>query len=104
MNKLDAKYSGTIRKAKDGSIVPDDEWMVFLAHDDAFPRTLEFYYAECVRLGADAEQLAAVRRTLVRLTAWRLANPDKLKTPDAAGERLFNEAPPDGPGTAFSQW
>jgi len=34
--KLDAKFFGEIFKAKDHSRVPDDEYAVFLAKDNAF--------------------------------------------------------------------
>lgn len=86
--KLDAKFSGVIFKVKDGSIVPDDEYMVFLAKDNAFLPTLHFYLAECVRIGADSEHVAAVDRTIKRLISWRQSNPDRLKIPDAKGEKL----------------
>ncbi len=86
--KLDAKFSGVIFKIKDGSIVPDDEYMVFLVKDNAFAETLPFYLEKCVELGADEEHIAAVARTIDRLNAWRSANPHRLKVPDAKGEKL----------------
>lgn len=36
MEKLDAKFYGEIRKVKDGAVVPEDEYVVFLAKDTAF--------------------------------------------------------------------
>jgi hypothetical protein len=85
--KLDGKFHGIIAKNKDGSIVPQDQWVVFLAKDNAFPATLRFYRAECNRQGAASEQLAAVDAAIARLDEWRQANPDKCKTPDVqAGE------------------
>lgn len=87
-HKLDAKFSGVIFKVKDGSIVPDDEYMVFLAKDNAFLPTLQFYRAECVRIGADKEHIAAVDRTIGRLMDWRSAHHHRLKIPDAKGEKL----------------
>ncbi len=86
--KLDAKFSGTIFKVKNGAIVTDDQYMVFLAKDDAFPETLEFYRSKCGQLGADDEHLAAVDRTIQRLKAWRDANVLACKVPDAKGELL----------------
>lgn len=86
--KLDAKFSGVIFKVKDGTIVPDDEYMVFLVKDNAFAETLPFYRQKCVELGADQEHIAAVDRTIERLKRWRAGNPDRLKVPDAKGERL----------------
>lgn len=88
MNKLDAKFSGVIFKIKDGTIVSDDEYVVFLAKDTAFANTLPAYRAECVKLGADQEQIAAVDRMALRLKDWRKAYPDRLKVPDAKGEKL----------------
>lgn len=89
LEKLDAKFYGRIYKAKDGSIVPTDQYMVFLAKDAAFLSTLLFYRKECEQIGADAEHLAAVDRTIVRLKRWREVNKDKIKVPDAKGETLL---------------
>lgn len=88
--KLDAKFQGKIRKIKDGSIVPDDEYVVFLAKDDAFARTLPVYRAFCADLGADKEQLAAVDRMIARLFDWRARNALRCKVPDAKGEKLLD--------------
>jgi hypothetical protein len=90
MEKLDAKFYGEIRKVKDNSIVPDDEWCVFLVKDDAFARLLPIYRTICTDLGADAEQIAAVDRMIARANRWRSANPHRLKVPDAQGERLLD--------------
>lgn len=87
--KLDAKFSGVIFKAKDGSIVGDDEYVVFLAKDTAFANILPTYRAECVDLGADQEQIAAIDRMIERLRKWRQSHPDRLKVPDAKGEKLL---------------
>ena len=88
LTKLDAKFSGVIFKVKDGSIVPDDEYMVFLAKDRAFLPTLRFYRDECAKIGADQEHLAAVDRTIDRLLGWQVKNPERMKLPDAKGEKL----------------
>jgi hypothetical protein len=87
--KLDAKFFGVVVKAKDNSIVPDDEYVVFLAKDTAFFNVLPAYLAECIKLGADAEHIASVERMISRATHWRIANPHRLKVPDAKGEKLF---------------
>lgn len=89
MQKLDAKFSGIVFKVKDGTIVPDDEYVVFLAKDTAFAHVLPLYRDECVRLGADQEQIAAVDRMITRLTDWRAQNQHRVKVPDAKGERLL---------------
>lgn len=88
--KLDAKFYGEIRKVKDDSIVPDDQYVVFLAKDNAFAAILPEYRKLCEALHCDKEHLAAVDRMIIRLDAWRVANPDKLKRPDAAGEKLLD--------------
>lgn len=89
MQKMDAKFYGVIAKAKDGSIVSDDEYVVFLVKDTAFFNVLPDYREECVRLGADLEQLDAVDRLIERAAEWRARNADRVKVPDAKGERLL---------------
>lgn len=79
---LDGKFHGVIVKNKNGVIVPPDEWMVFLAKDDAFPPTLKFYRKELERQGAELAQLASVDGIIKRVDAWRADNPTKCKTPD----------------------
>lgn len=91
ITKLDAKFYGEIRKVKDDSIVPDDEYVVFLAKDSAFAMAILTYRDICNSLGADDEQLAAVDRMIERIKAWREAHPDRLKTPDAKGEKLLDQ-------------
>lgn len=87
--KLDAKFYGEIRKAKDDSVVPDDEYVVFLAKDNAFAAVLPVYRAICVSLGADDEHIASIDRMQRRLTNWRGNHPDRLKVPNAKGEKLL---------------
>ena len=41
--KLDKKFVGQITKVKDGSIVGEDEYVVFLAKDTAFASILPTY-------------------------------------------------------------
>ena len=97
--KLDKKFyvSGaggdiipcTVRKAKDGSVVPDNEWVVFLAKDNAFAAVLPVYYTICEALGADEEHLAAVSKLIQSVNFWRSENPERCKVPDAKGEKLL---------------
>lgn len=103
MEKLDKKFhigvvhhemSGqgsepALLKVKDGTDVPDDQWVVFLAKDTAFFNILPLYLEECARLGADAEQLRATGLLLANVIKWREANPNECKVPDAAGERML---------------
>jgi hypothetical protein len=43
---------------------------------------------KCIEIGCDSEHIAAVQRMMNRLNEWRLANRDRLKDPDAKGEKL----------------
>lgn len=91
MGKMDGKAYGTVHKAKDDTVIPEDEWVLFQVKDDAFAATLPTYLAKCAELGADAEQIAAVRRLIARVTVWRQNNPERCKVPDAKGERLLDD-------------
>ena len=88
--KMDAKFYANVYKVKDYSLVPEDQWMVFLVKDNAFAAIFPDYITKCFELGCDAEQMAALRRAQERINAWRAANPSLCKNPDAAGERLMD--------------
>ena len=88
--KLDAKFYGEIRKAKDGSIVPDDEYMVFLIKDNAFWEALLYYRHICMINNCDQDQIDAVDRVTARGAIWREANPTRCKWPDAKGDKLLD--------------
>jgi hypothetical protein len=88
--KLDAKFQGEIRKVKDGSIVPEDQYVVFLAKDNCFADVLPIYLAKCIKAGCDDEHVDSVLRMIRRVSRWRAENPLKLKRPDAKGERLLD--------------
>ena len=90
MTKLDGKFYGNIYKAKDNSQVPNDEYVVFLAKDNAFAAILPEYLAKCIELDADEEQIEAAMRLIARVDAWRADNPERCKVPDAAGERMLD--------------
>lgn len=89
-HRLDAKFSGMIFKAKNGEVVGEDEYVVFLAKDSAFLPTLRFYLEECKRQGADGAQRHAVEQLIERVEEWRAANPTRCKVPDASGERMLD--------------
>lgn len=82
MNKLDKKFDGVIFKIKDGTIVPPDQYIVFLAKDNALPATLEFYHSQCQQLGADERQLAAIQVLIQYVKVWRATHQDQCKVPD----------------------
>jgi hypothetical protein len=88
VEKLDKKFYGEIRKAKDDSIVPDDEYVVFLVKDNAFAATLPTYRQYCELMGADVVQLEMVDQLIERVYKWR-AGSDRCKVPDAAGEKVL---------------
>lgn len=80
---LDGKFSGVVIRTRDGKVIPPDRYIVFMAHDNALPATLDFYRDECARMGVGKEQLAAVDRLRTRLAQWRDSHGDELKWPDA---------------------
>lgn len=82
MKKLDGKCYGVLVKNKNGAIIPPDQWIVFLAKDNALPATLAFYLEECRRQGAAPAQLEAVVELMLRVDTWRRENPTLCKTPD----------------------
>lgn len=80
--KLDAKFYGEIKKAKDDSVVPEDEWCVFLAKDNCLPSLLALYKQLLRDRKADQRQIDAVQRMLDRVIAWRKEHPERCKVPD----------------------
>lgn len=87
--KLDGKFHGIIVKNKDASVVPPDEWIVFLAKDDAVLPTLQFYLHECHKIGAAPDQLRAISALIGRVKEWRDLNPDRCKVPDVEPDELI---------------
>lgn len=89
--KLDAKFFGTIFKAKDNTQLADDEWVVFLAKDDVFWVMVQEYPDRCADAGCDAEQIQMAREMVERIARWRGANADKCHPPHAHGEETLND-------------
>lgn len=87
--KLDGKIFGTLVKVKNNEYIPDDEWVVFFAKDNAFYAILPLYLEKCRELGCDQEHCDNVVRLIERVNKWRLANPSRCKNPDAKGEKLL---------------
>lgn len=83
MERLDGKFAGSIHRVGDGEEIQPDQFVVFLAKDNAFLPTLRFYREECERIGAGLEQLLAVDRLIGRVELWRQNNPHLWKVPDA---------------------
>jgi len=91
--RLDGKFKGTIVKCKNNQLVPPDQYMIFLAKDNAFPATLRFYRDECERVGASPEQVKAADVMIERVEKWRAKYPDLCKTPDVLpGEIQFDDS------------
>lgn len=84
--KLDKKFEGEIRKVKDGTIVPEDQYVVFLAKDNAFAAALPVYYEFCKAMGCDEAQLQLVELMIHNVNNWRAVNHALCKKPDAQGE------------------
>jgi hypothetical protein len=82
MYKLDGKFYGRIWREKDGSEVPPDQFIVFLARDRALIPTLEYYRTQCELLGCGIPQLMAVNDLLCRVQQWQTDHPDQMKVPD----------------------
>jgi hypothetical protein len=91
--KLDAKFYGEIRKAKDDSLVPADEYVVFLAKDDAFAAILPHYRTMCHAMGATAEQLQAIDRMIERLEFWRSNTRSDARRLTSASPKSFSGDP-----------
>lgn len=89
MIKMDGKFYGQIRKAKDDTIVPEDEWVCFLVKDNVFAAWLPTYRDKCIEANCDSDQIEALDRMIERVKDWRLANLDRCKDPDAKGEKLL---------------
>lgn len=79
---LDGKFYGLLYRQRDNQLEPPDGWMVFVARDNALPATLDFYRAECKRLGADVLQLAAIDNLRDAVMSWRERHPTLCKVPD----------------------
>ena len=89
MEKLDGKFYGRIWKEKDGTEVPPDQFIVFLAKDRALIPTLEFYRSECERIGCGIPQLMAINDLLCRVQKWQDEHPAKMKLPDTDPGEIF---------------
>lgn len=96
-DKLDDKVHGILFRDKNNEVIPPDEFVVFRPQDNAFPRTLEFYRGECIRLGCDMAQITALDNLITRVSQWRKNHPSRLKLADVEpGE--CRDIPPDAYG------
>lgn len=82
MLNLDGKAYGLLFTVKDNKPIPPDEFIVFRVYDKALLATLDFYYAQCVQIGADDRQLAGVKRLIDLVKDWQAKHPERCKVPD----------------------
>lgn len=68
---LDAKFYGVIHKVKNGEVVPPDEFVVFLAKDDAFAAILP------------AKALHAKRQSLLKAMVASISDDARRAVEDA---------------------
>lgn len=87
--KMDKKFFGAIFKAKNGQLLQDDEYVVFLTKDDCFVEALDKYQTACVEHGCDDDQVREVEKLVDRVDGWRAYHESALKKPDAHGETLL---------------
>lgn len=91
LHKLDKKFYGRIFKVKDSTLVPDDQYVVFLAKDNAFAKLIEQYPQICEELGCDAKQVEMAKQVVENVKRWRGEHEDLCKNPDAEGERVIGD-------------
>ena len=82
MPKLQFKYGGVIIKSDDGSIVPEDEWILFRVSDKCLMKTLIHYMGECEHQGCSNEFRDKFEELIIRIKEWQEKNPDRVKVPD----------------------
>jgi hypothetical protein len=86
--KLDSKFHGVVVK-NDGTVVPPDQWVVFLATDNALPEAILAYVEELRRLSASEEQIQGMRDLYSRLIIWREEHKHLCKVPDVRPGQLL---------------
>lgn len=80
-NHIGQKYKGEIFK-NDGTLVPEDEWIVFMAKDLALVPTLIAYLNNCSNLGCDEKYLREIVELTIKVMKFQKNNIDKCKIPD----------------------
>lgn len=80
--KIDQKYKGRITKRSDGTIVPEDEWIVFRAKDLALPAAMSAYIRKCEQLGCNKDFIQEFIKLKGRVVRFQISNPERCKIPD----------------------
>lgn len=94
--RLDSKVHvlGALVKNKDGTPIPEDEFVVFRPADNAFLPALTRYCEVLGELGASPEQQAAADQLVERVKKWRQDHPERCKVPDVQAGELQESSPP----------
>jgi len=80
--RLDRKYVISATSMEHGTHHDETDSVLFLAKDIALPAILEFYYQECIRRGADQNQLDAIVLLEERVKRWQREHQQLLKVAD----------------------
>jgi hypothetical protein len=87
--RLDMKVHGELFSNKDNKRIPEDEYIVFRAHDNSLLTTLRFYTNQLANDGADQRQISDVELLIERVKAWRFQHPDRCKVADVDAEDIL---------------
>lgn len=79
--KIDQKYHGKVFK-KDGTPIPEDEWIVFRAKDLCFIPALDTYIDECAARGCTDKHLKGLVELRKKVLEFQRDNPERCKIPD----------------------
>ena len=71
---IERKYTLVATSTQTGTQHDEHHAMVFLARDPALPQALMTYRAECLRLGAAPEQIAAIDLLQARISRYQEVN------------------------------
>jgi hypothetical protein len=93
---IDRKYTFCATSCEHSREHSHMDAMVFLARDQALPRTLVYYREECMNLGAQPEQLKAIDLLIERVLHYQHEHASQVKVadvdvPDLAGILDDNE-------------
>lgn len=79
---IDRKFIFIAANPNTGSLVTQENGVVFKAADNALLPALQAYLQECERLEVDDAQMQGIVLLIERIKQWRKDNPDLCKIPD----------------------
>jgi hypothetical protein len=82
MERIDRKFTITATCTEHDHTFTEIDSVLFLAKDKALPATLQFYRAECERIGAGLYQLMGIDLLIQRVLRFQRERPDLVKVPD----------------------